>query len=512
VSAALATRPVATPAAAGGLGLVAGLTVGLALVVPYGLVAALGGALVRTVYPAYILLIAAVVLTRRRPLYPAYILGVFAFSPFIRRLADYQAGFSLFNLILLAPYVGLLPTLPALLRRALGAGRVPLGWPFAIMLLCVIYGSFLAMFRLAFVPAIYEALRWLLPVALCAFILERPEQAGEMRRAVLMTLALVLPILTVYGIYQFIAAPLWDVVWLWNIENPTFGEGAPYKIRVWSMMNSPGTVAVFSAFAMLLLAGESVAGMALAATALPLLALTVIRTSWVALAVGLAVLLWKASATSRLGLAAGVAGLGFAMTVLLASHVLPPEITNLVTDRAATFSDLGTDTSTYDRVQVYAAFYDRLSASPWGEGFGVNESTVTRKASTTAVTSIDSGFLETYLIYGVFVGTVYFVALIEVIRACWRALAVLPQRFSGHIALVCAAIAITPLGTIQIGEGGSLVWIAVGLLLASGAARPAGRLLPAGPQRSAHSAGHSAGHSKGLAGRPPVMTGQSLSG
>jgi hypothetical protein len=387
-------------------------------------------------------------------------------------VADYQAGFALFNLILLAPYVGLLPTLPALLRLPLGARR-PLGWPFAVIFGCVTYAFLLAMFRLAFIPAIYEGIRWLLPVCLCVFVMERPQDAAATRRAVLLTLGMLIAILTAYGIYQFLYAPPWDVFWLSNIDNPTFGEGEPYKIRTWSMMNSPGTAAVFSALAMLLLAGDGALGIAAASVGLPLLALTVIRTAWLALAVGLVVLVWRSSAKSRLALAAGAIIVAFAGFAVMNSRTLAPDIRIPVEERVATFSQLNTDVSAYDRLQVYENFFNRLSDNPWGEGFGANESTVTRAVSRSPPSSIDSGILEAYLIFGVCTGTLYFVTLAVLVREGWRALLRLPARFSGHWAVICAVIVILPLGSIQIGESGVLLWTAFGLLVASDLAKEA---------------------------------------
>jgi hypothetical protein len=464
MSAALPARPVTVETPwLGHLMLVAVLTVGVALVSPYLLIQIAGGTLVRLVYPGYVLIVAYAVMVNRRPLYPAVMIAIFAFSPFLRRVADYQAGFSELNLILLAPFVGLLPTLPALFRRAVGANRA-LCWPYIALVCCLAYASFMAMFRLSltpavlsFVPAIFEAVRWLLPISLCAFIMERPAESGEMRRAVMLTLGLILPIISVYGIYQYWVAPPWDVYWMLNIENSTFGEGEPFKIRVFSMLNAPGSACVFSALAMILLAGDGPLGLAVAAVGLPLLALTVVRTGWLGLAVGLVIVVWKSSGTR----------LAFGVTGLLTSHVLPANVTNLVTDRLATFSDLRTDTSTYDRLQVYEAFYDRLSAQPWGEGYGANESTITRRLAGRSVGAIDSGLMEAYLIYGVFFGTVYFAAMFELVRQAWRASSVSPPWFSGHLGVICAVIAMLPLGTIQIAETGVLVWTAFGLLMAN---------------------------------------------
>ena len=440
------------------------LTLVVPLALPYGLMAALGGSLVRAAYPGYVLLAACLVIATRRPLYPAFMLAVFAFAPFLRRVADYQAGFAAFNPILLAPYIGLLPTLPALVRRALGGGGAR-EWPFAAIIASVVYASFVALFRLAFVPAVYEAMKWLLPTALCAFIMAQPGKAEAVHSAVVRALCLVVPVLTLYGIYQFVAAPQWDVFWMWNVDNSTFGLPEPFRIRVFSMMNSPGTVGVFCSYALVLLAGEGPGPLAIAATGLPLLALTLIRTAWLSVAAGLAMLLVRGTGKRRLLLIAGMAMITFAVGAVINSRVLPSDVRNLLTERFDTFSSIGTDTSTYDRLAVYDAFFDRLADSPWGEGFGANASTASTLGTRRDLVSIDSGLLESYLIFGVLTGTLYFGALASLVREASRALTV-SRQFYGSYAVVWAAIAILPLGSNHIGEAGVLVWTALGVLFA----------------------------------------------
>jgi len=152
---------------------------------------------------------AGLLIAKRQPLYPAFMLAVFSFPPLVRRVADYQAGFALFNLILLTPYVGLLPTLPALLRWTLGGGARE--WPFGMIAVCVLYASFVVLSHMAFVPAIYKATRWLLPIALRAFVMAKPGDTEATHTATVRTLCLVVPVLTLYGIYQFIFAPQWDM-------------------------------------------------------------------------------------------------------------------------------------------------------------------------------------------------------------------------------------------------------------------------------------------------------------
>ncbi len=437
-----------------------------ALAVPYVAIMLAGGALVRTIYPAYILYVAYSVMTHRRPLYPAFMIAVFAFSPFLRRIADYQAGFTVFSLILLGPYVGLLPTVPALLRRAFGGGG-PLNWPFAAILLCAVYAAFLAMFDLSFIAAAFEGMKWLLPMALAAFIMEQPQDANKVRRSVVQALCLIMPILTAYGIYQFLEAPLWDVYWMENIDNTTFGVAEAYGIRVFSMMNSPGTVALFGSYAMIMLAGEGAVAASIAALSLPLLALTLLRSAWLCLAVGLTALIVQASAGRRLVLLAGAGTIGLAAASIFASPALPPEIRNIVSDRLSTFSDLATDTSANDRMGMYEAFSDRLSANPLGEGYGANASTVSISGAGHPLVSIDSGLLETFLVYGIFGGIVYFGALTTLLFEAVRSRAYRNGNLDGSFAVLIAMVSVLPLGSSQIGEIGVLVWVALGILFSS---------------------------------------------
>lgn len=138
------------------------------------------GSVARLAYPAY-----------------AFLAGVtlFAISPLIRRLVDYGAGFADFNPVLLAPYLALLPCLLPLLRQAMA--QRPQALPFLLLLACVGYGTLLALSQARIVPAFYEALRWILPVALAAFIIESRAVIGHLRSSLAATLAIIVPLIAV---------------------------------------------------------------------------------------------------------------------------------------------------------------------------------------------------------------------------------------------------------------------------------------------------------------------------
>jgi hypothetical protein len=470
-------RPAASPAMALGTALVTGVM--LPLVIPYGLVLGLHGNLVRLLFPVYVLGVSLALVSSRRWLYPTFIIAVFAYAAFLRRVADFSGGFVLFNLILVAPYIGLIPTVPAMARRVLGQRAGPV-WPFAVFLFCIVYGIFAALLRGApLVTALYDATRWLLPICLCAFILDEPGHAESIRRNLVAAMVLVIPILTVYGVYQYVFAPQWDVYWLINIGNSTFGLPEPYKIRVFSMMNSPFSAAVFTVMAMLMLAAEGLAGIVVAGLAIPMLALTLVRTAWFGLAIGLLGLLMLAPPQRKLLLLLGSLGLGFLCIGLLASPLLSPEAANSVSDRVATFQDLKTDESGEGRLDVYATFYRRLADYPFGTGFGVNDSPMIALANQAPGTNLDSGVLVTYLEFGIVVGSAFFVAYGSLI---WQAIAVsrrMPGRLTGCGAVMISVVAMSFLGAAQVGEVGVLQWAALSILLASGMAAEQRRARPA---------------------------------
>ena len=445
------------------LGVVLTLVVPLAL--PFVAIEAGGGGPVRTVYPAYVLLVAGWVISHRRPLYPAFMLAVFVFAPFVRRVADYQAGPTVLSLVLLAPWIGLLPTLPALLRRSLGRGG--LHWPFAVITICVVYAAFVAAYRLALVAAGFEGLRWLLPTGLCAFIMARPDEAEQVRRAIMHTLCWIIPVLTVYGIYQFVVAPPWDVFWMMNIDNATFGRPEPYAIRVFSTLNSPGTAGVFCSYALVLLAGGGLLPLVIAASGLPLLVLTLVRTAWISVAVGLVVLLVRTNGTRRLLLAAGLVAVGLgAVAVLDSRTLLPPEVHNLIIERLDTMSNGSSDVSAVDRLQVYYSFFDRLADNPMGEGLGANAGTASTQSGRRDLPAIDSGLLEAYLTFGVVFSTLYFGALAVLMVQAGRCASIGRGRLHSSYAVIWSVVANLPLGSNQIGEVSVLPWIVLGLLFA----------------------------------------------
>lgn len=438
------------------------VVIGAALVFPYVAIM-LSASATRTLFPFYVLVLGLFLKATHRPLYPAFCLAVFAFSPFLRRVADYHAGFLTFNPILLAPYVTPLPCILPLLKQVLRPER---RWLFLTMLACFTYGCVLALAQNNVTQALFEPLRWVTPIALCAFIMERPDYAPAMRRSIVHALMIMVVVLTIYGISQYYNPPLWDTLWMVNVHNPTFGFPVAREIRVFSMLNSPASAALFVSAAMLILASEPGWAPLIAIAGLPLIGLTIIRSAWVELSVGLLVMLLMVPWRRKAWLIAFLVLATLAISTLLSSRdYLPNEIRYLISDRLDTLVNLRKDPSADERLSTYGQFYSRIADSPLGEGFGVNGSTMSDLAKQNRP-ALDSAIMESFLTFGVLGGIIYFLSLLGVLANGYRACRAGGGRLAGCVAAFCAMLACMPLGTTQIGEVGVVAWTGMGLLLA----------------------------------------------
>ncbi len=432
-----------------------------ALIVPYGLIMA-SASLARLLFPVYALLVGAYVLYRRRGCYLSFCVGLLVFAPYLRRVADFHAGFQQTNPILIAPYVALLPCLPSLLRLIL-TPRAPMRSAFVVMTFMFCYAAMLAVAGGKLISAFYEPLGWLLPVAACAFVIEHPELQAEIRTSLRWTLILVLPIMTVYGVQQFLAPSDIDRFWMINVDNASFGKPAPYEVRVFSTMNSPGIAAVFTESAMLFLLGEGGLAGLVSLAALPLLALTLLRAAWFGFAAGLLLAVVLMPALRRVQLLALAAAAALGISLFMSSPAVSPELQSYLLARWDSLFELKNDTSANARLDTYALSIDRMADTPYGEGYGSNASTQQKND----VVSIDSGLLEALITYGIIGGITYLLALLSMLFAGFRACLTRGRQLVMCLGAIVSLIVCLPFGSHQTGESSFVGWIALGLLLVS---------------------------------------------
>ena len=197
------------------------------------------GPLLRIAFPGVATLVGLVIYLKNAPWYVIYTLSLWFLSPLVRRIVDWHFGFAEPNFVLLAPLlvsgIGLLTLLRA-------PRSIPT--PFVLCASGILYAVALDILRRPSPETVYGMANWLCPMMFGLHLYLNSDSYEHLRSIITKTFLVAVPILGLYGIYQFIAPPVWDTNWLTNVSltdlNPSFGQPEPFQIRVWSTMNTPG--------------------------------------------------------------------------------------------------------------------------------------------------------------------------------------------------------------------------------------------------------------------------------
>lgn len=438
-------------------GFVFAMMIGIGLVPGAAAMAGLAGPL-RLGYPVLCLVVGLLVWQRSKAAYLATLIVLFVMAPWVQRVIDVEAGRAAFKFVLLGPYMAGLPMLWTLLfqldlRRSLeGRALVPL-------LLAIGYALLLSLVSDRGLAGGVDAVRWLIPLATVALILNHPEDFDGFKDYVGAGLLVLLPLVSVYAAYQFAFLPNWDREWLINSNAGSFGQPEPYLFRAFGTLNSTGSFAKYLAAGCLLFIaiGRPIALGALALS-LGALMLTLVRAGWIAVAFGVGLLLLRAHPRVWLRVA-----LTATAAILLASNLeMSADVTGAVADRLESFMVGKSDTSALDRLGTYVWTVVQLDQHPEGLGFGINANGMG------GLRDLDSGVVEVFLVFGILPGAVWFAVYAWILRV--SAVSLIRTRdpiILGSALIVLSSFSHLWLGTPFNGENGMMFWPFVGLLLAN---------------------------------------------
>ena len=214
------------------------------------------------------------------------------FVPLLRRLLDWHNGF--YNPVQITsaiPYVVTLSLALFCFRPERVARMTPAFKLFAWIWFAVfMYGLIVAAFVGNGKAAAYEATQYLVPMLIGLWLagdeIENPRLMGRLSLVMMVFGGLV----ALYGLAQFVDPPPWDALWIQGGGFGSMGVAEPFKIRIFSTLNSAGPAAdYFTAVIILALPFFelckrlwSVAAF-VGALGAALLWLTLVRSSWIGL-------------------------------------------------------------------------------------------------------------------------------------------------------------------------------------------------------------------------------------
>jgi O-Antigen ligase len=333
---------------------------------------------------------------------------VAVFTPFFGRLVDMKAGWDASNLMLAASYVVALPMLPTVLRclRSLEPHNVL--FP-ALAGLCMIYGFVVSLLRGEFAPGLIGLSDWSVPLLYYFFIVSNGGQIESLVERLPRFVAANLLLLSMYGIWQFVAPPAWDRLWLASVDATSFGSPEPFMVRVFSTLNAPGIFATWIMALLVLSLGFRYRLTPLAQLAGTIaLALTVVRTAWAALAIAIIFIILSGGRRGlRYACYVGIAAL--AAVVAISAF---PELSDVVSARFDTFGNLQNDGSALERLDTARKVLVLIDENPLGLGVGAFGRGAIAAKSVAFEGAVDNGILEIFASLGWLVGAIYCAALI----------------------------------------------------------------------------------------------------
>ncbi len=353
-------------------------------------------ALLRFIYPVTTLLVAVFLYLRHPILYIGFTWWIFFLTPLATRLVDYRIGWDPTRQMLIAPYLVVFVTIATFLRHSPRASTQG-GMPFILAFMGVFYGFLVGLIYNGLIPVGRGFLDWLSPIIFGFHLFinwrDYPSYRQNLQRIFLWAVL----ILGIYGVYQFVVAPEWDRYWL--IESKMFtssGTAEPFGMRVWSTLHSPGPFAYVMQTGLLLLFTSSGA-LIFPASAVGYISflLAQVRTSWLGWLLGIVMIFGSVKARIQMRLIAII--LIMLMCVVPLTNIEP--ISDVVTERLESFSNLEQDTSVRERSESYDRNLTLALSNVFGTGLG-NIWKVNEKTGQIEVVVLDSGILDMFFTLG----------------------------------------------------------------------------------------------------------------
>ncbi|SEC60998.1 O-antigen ligase family protein [Terriglobus roseus] len=413
------------------------------------------GGVARVLFPIGAILIGGLLLRKRPDLYMDALLWSWFLCAFLRRVMDYQAGWKEPSLVLIVPYL-MAFVAPVLDFKQILSAPLKSTAAFVIAAMAICYGAIIGITQQSITTVVGALLQWGTPVAFAWwFTTAAPDMQAMVIRSIRRSFFWAILIMGVYGLYQYVVAPTWDVFWLEQLggvaDVTSMGTPEPYGLRVFSTMNSAGAFALVTAAGLLIVADSrhKLSPVVFSAGALALL-LTLGRSGWMATVFGL--ILLATIAPKRVTSTIAVPLL-FAM--LFGSALAVGPAAEVVNDRISSFTHPSDDASGNDRTRGASSAMKMVSEHPQGYGLGVGVDLISNDGS---FSLHDDGIAEGFLTLGLVGGFLYFGSL------GWLLIRMLQRQGGGAILTLPAIISLAflsqiPLGSSNLGVPGFFFWM-----------------------------------------------------
>ena len=414
----------------------------------------------RILFPVISILVGVVLLWAWPSGFVAFTFWLWMLSPLVRRAVDFRAGYVDPSPILLSPLLVTCLVVPRSLSTLNVYWRTQ-ALPFFLMVTALTLGLISGLFHNWGPQEILkDAASWGLPCLWGCFV-AFDNNTSDMAKVIAKQCVWAVLLLGFYGIYQYIALPGWDAYWLDSIlrasdafsELNAFGVPEPFKIRVWSTLNAPGTFSMVLACCLLIvLAKGSKLRIPAFLVGVFSLLLSEVRISWIGLAVGLMILCFAGVEYRKIVFLSSVIGVA-----LITPIVAVPSFHDPILSRLQTFSELSNDGSLNKRAEMHGVLLAYIATHPLGVGFG--------HPRDFDGLALDSGIITIPYIFGWTGAILIGVAFGHVVLRFFATKVTDKVTLGFKLALICIIVHL-PAGAFTVGAPGFFLWTSAAFVLA----------------------------------------------
>ena len=387
--------------------------------------------LLNLAYPAAGLFIAGMLYAARPALYVGFVWWIWFITPFIRRVIDYQIGYTSLSLVMLTPFLATSFAFFTVLRYGKLLKERAFA-PFALAMLGVTYGYVVGVVRAGVAGATFDLITWFAPICFGFHVIVFWREYPVYRQVVRSTFMWGVLVMGAYGIIQFFALPAWDARWMVDSGMNSIGRPEPFEVRIFGTLNSPGPYSLaLMAGILLLFDARGLLPRFATVPAFGAFLLARVRSAWAGWVIVLAFMVWRLRGPMRARLLVVlVAGLVLSLPLLMQGPVA-----ETVGGRLETLGNLDEDNSMQARTALYSVALDKALLNPIGSGLGSVGRAV--KLGSDGVASFDSGILAIPFTLG-WPGTLAYMGgvlwlLVRIVR--------IRERDLDQFAVICAGLA-----------------------------------------------------------------------
>jgi hypothetical protein len=331
------------------------------------------GKILNLAFPAGTFIVGIYLYFRAPILYNGFVWWIWILAPFIRRVADFRSGFTDPSPLLLSPFLVTSISLITVWKNLPNAYGIS-GLPFILAMAGTLYGYLIGLINL---PSPFtvtrEFLDWLPPVAFGFHLLVNWQSFPSYYKNTQRVWVYGVLITGIYGVFQYLIQPGWDVLWMINTGLGDYDESADGAtgFRIFSTMQSIEPFSAFMAAGLLILFTER-GFLRFPASGFGYLAflLTLARSAWLGWLGGLMILLSSLKAKHQIRLFLII----FVMMILITPVVTLSPFSEKIGARIQTLSNVKEDNSFSARQENMAANFEKNILNILGSGIGLGNS------------------------------------------------------------------------------------------------------------------------------------------